>query len=342
MTGTTTQLLDPRVRLHVVTGKGGTGKSTIAGALAVALAGQGRRVLLAEVEGREAIAATFGIAPGSGESLLLQVNSGGVYGLSVSPKSALTEYLDMYYKLGPAGSVLEKIGAIDFATTIAPGTRDLLLIGKVYEAVRRRRTGRRVPTSTTDAGQEQWLYDAVVLDAPPTGRVVKFLGVGGAVGDLTRVGPIHNQSRSIMKLLRSPASAVHLTTLPEEMPVQETIDAVAELREESLPVGTVFVNEAAADLLTPTTMAALEANAVPAERVQQDLEALGLPSDHHTAAALVRQGHRHLNRLTREDAQIDRLEALGRPVLLLPRLLDPKGPAGLRRLADEMTAQVPA
>src|SRR3954453_2382190 len=34
------------VRLHVVTGKGGTGKTTIAAALALALAGHGRNVLL--------------------------------------------------------------------------------------------------------------------------------------------------------------------------------------------------------------------------------------------------------------------------------------------------------
>jgi hypothetical protein len=57
--------------------------------------------------------------------------------LSVDAKAALLEYLQIFYKLGRAGSALEKVGAIDFATTIAPGVRDVLLIGKVYEAARR-------------------------------------------------------------------------------------------------------------------------------------------------------------------------------------------------------------
>ena len=49
----------------------------------------------------------------------------------------------MFYKLGRAGRALKKLGAIDFATTIAPGVRDVLLTGKVKEAVTRTEDGRR-------------------------------------------------------------------------------------------------------------------------------------------------------------------------------------------------------
>ena len=56
-----------RVRLHVVTGKGGTGKTTAASALAIALASRqttpATRVLLAEVEGRQGISQTFDVPP---------------------------------------------------------------------------------------------------------------------------------------------------------------------------------------------------------------------------------------------------------------------------------------
>ena len=129
------------VRLHIVTGKGGTGKTTVAAALALALARQGKRVLLAEVEERQGISQTFDVPPlGHEETRIVHERGGGeLYGMSVDVRESLMEYLQKFYKLGRAGSVLEKVGAVDFATTIAPGLRDVLLIGKVYEAAGRRR-----------------------------------------------------------------------------------------------------------------------------------------------------------------------------------------------------------
>ena len=142
--------LFPGVRLHVVTGKGGTGKTTVAAALALALATHGKRILLVEVEGRQGLAQLFDVPPlGYGETSLAVGPWGGeVLGLAVEPRAALMEYLATFYKLGRAGRLLEKAGAIDFATTIAPGLRDVLLTGKVYEAARRTARG-RAATSTT-------------------------------------------------------------------------------------------------------------------------------------------------------------------------------------------------
>jgi hypothetical protein len=128
------------VRLHVVSGKGGTGKTTVAAALALALARNGKRVLLCEVEGRQGIAQVFDVAPLPYEERSVAVASGGgeVFALAIDPEAALLEYLDMYYRLGRAGKALDRFGIVDFATTIAPGVRDVLLTGKVYEANRRR------------------------------------------------------------------------------------------------------------------------------------------------------------------------------------------------------------
>ena len=111
------------VRLHVVTGKGGTGKTTVAGALAIALAGGGRRVLLTEVEGRQGIAQLFDSPPLPYEERKVASAPGGgeVYALAIDPEEALLDYLEMFYNMKRAGRALKRFGVVDFATTIAPG-----------------------------------------------------------------------------------------------------------------------------------------------------------------------------------------------------------------------------
>ena len=147
---------------------------------------------------------------------------GEVKALAIDVEEALLDYLDMFYNLRRAGRALRKMGAIDFATSIAPGLRDVLITGKIKEAVTRRHDGRQV-------------YDAVVVDAPPTGRITRFLGVTDEMGQLARSGPIKTQSDGVMAVLRSPQTAVHLVTLLEDMPVQETADAIEELAKAGAP-----------------------------------------------------------------------------------------------------------
>src|SRR3954471_340892 len=226
-------------RLHVVTGKGGTGKTTVAAALATSLASDGRRTLLVEVEGRQGIAQLFGTEPlPYAERQVASVPGGGeVRALAVDAEEALLEYLTMFYKLGLAGRALQKFGAVDFATTIAPGLRDVLLTGKVKEATTRTDSGRRV-------------YDAVILDAPPTGRIGRFLNVTAETARLAKMGPIKTQSEGVAAFLRSPITSVHVVTLLEEMPVQESLDAIAELAALEISVGRIIVNGVQPPLLT--------------------------------------------------------------------------------------------
>ena len=139
------------VRLHVVTGKGGTGKTTVAAALALALAAGGRKSLLVEIEERQGLAQLFDLPPLPYEERKLAVaqRGGDVYGLAVDAHEAMYEYLDMYYRLGRAGRALDKMGVIEFATTVAPGMRDVLLTGKQPGAVGRTRSSSTTPSSST-------------------------------------------------------------------------------------------------------------------------------------------------------------------------------------------------
>jgi len=312
-------------RLHVVTGKGGTGKTTVAAALALALAAGGRRTLLVEVEGRQGIAQLFGIDPlPYGERPIAEVTDGGeVRALAVDPEEALLEYLDMFYKLGMAGRALQKLGAIDFATTVAPGVRDVLLTGKVKEATTRSEGGRRV-------------YDAVILDAPPTGRIGRFLNVTAETARLAKVGPIKNQSEGVAAFLRSPMTAVHVVTLLEEMPVQETADAIAELAELGISLGSIIINAARPPLLT-------DGRATSAE-LRRGLAAAGLPADRDTVAGLRAEAEAHLTRLAIEDGLRADLAGVGRPMVELPWLAEGAEwagqgePAGLLTLAEALAA----
>ncbi|HSO64943.1 MAG TPA: ArsA-related P-loop ATPase [Ornithinibacter sp.] len=322
------------IRLHVVTGKGGVGKTTVAAALALALTRGGKRVLLVEVEGRQGISQTFDVPPlGTKEVRLVTQSDGGeLWGLSVDAKAALLEYLQTFYKLGRAGGALERMGVIDFATTIAPGVRDVLLTGKVYEAVGRTTGHRR------GHGPQAW--DAVVLDAPPTGRITRFLNVNVQVADLARMGPIHSQAESITRMLRNRQSVVHVVTLLEEMPVQETADAVAELSAAGFGVGAVVVNQVREPLVHEDLLelAAREPGRAE-ERVRSDLTSVGVRTTARTVAGLLEEAHDHAERVALEHSLADEVAALELPRVDLPTLASGIEGGGVSALADVLTQQ---
>jgi anion-transporting ArsA/GET3 family ATPase len=258
-------------------------------------------------------------APGGGE----------VFALAIDAEEALLEYLEMFYNLRRAGSALRRIGAVDFATTVAPGVRDVLLTGKVKEAVNR-------PDATRTGGMA---YDAVVLDGPPTGRITRFLNVSAEVAGLAKMGPIRAQADSVMGVLRSDRTAVHLVTLLEEMPVQETVDGVADLREAGLPVGGVVVNMRRTPLLSPAASAAAALGGLEAEEIAAGIKEAGMEPTDALVTALTSEAVDHARRVALEADERAELDRLGRPTYELPLVPHTVDLGVVYRFAEDLLEQ---
>ncbi|OCB33455.1 ATPase [Mycobacterium malmoense] len=318
-----------KARLHFVTGKGGTGKSTIAAALALTLAAGGRKVLLVEVEGRQGIAQLFDVPPLPYQEVKIATaeRGGQVNALAIDIEAAFLEYLDMFYNLGIAGRAMRRIGAIEFATTIAPGLRDVLLTGKIKESVVRVDKN-RLP-----------VYDAVVVDAPPTGRIARFLDVTKAVSDLAKGGPVHGQAEGVVKLLHSEQTAIHLVTLLEALPVQETLEAIEELAEMELPIGSVIVNRNIASHLQPADLAKAAEGHVDADSVRAGLEMAGIKLNDADFAGLLTETIEHATVIAARAEIAQQLDALQVPRLELPAISDGVDLGSLYELSESLAQQ---
>ena len=318
-----------KARLHFVTGKGGTGKSTVAAALALTLASGGRKVLLIEVEGRQGIAQLFDVPPLPYKELKIAIaeHGGQVNALAIDIEAAFLEYLDMFYNLGIAGRAMRRIGAIEFATTIAPGLRDVLLTGKIKESVIR-----------VDKDKLP-VYDAIVVDAPPTGRIARFLDVTRAVSDLAKGGPVYSQAEGVVKILHSDQTAIHLVTILEALPMQETIEAIDELQGLGLPIGSVIVNRNIATYLEPDDLAKAAEGDVDADAVRAGLAAAGIKLPDEDFAGLLTETIQHATRITARAATAEQLEELKVPRLELPTIADGVDLGSLYELSESLAQQ---
>lgn len=315
-------------RLHFVSGKGGTGKSTVAAALALSLAAGGKKVLLVEVEGRGAIGPTFEIdeaLPPTETKVATADGEGAVFALPMDVEATFLDYLKTNYGMGLAARALKSIGAIEFATSLAPGFKDILITGKIMECTQRR----------DKAGR--YVYDAVVVDAPPTGRIGKFLDVTRAMKEIAKAGPIAGQADRVVRLLHSPDTVVHLVTLLESLPVQETAEAVRELRALELRVGAVIVNRALPQLLGDEDLAAAAEGTVDGPAVRAALDAAGLDlADEDLAGLLTETIHYARTVRGQDDArdELDEVQAAGR--LRLPLLTGGVDLGGVYELAHAL------
>jgi anion-transporting ArsA/GET3 family ATPase len=200
--------------LVIVTGKGGTGRTTVAAALGLAAAAEGRRTIVCEVAGQARVPQLLGAVaaggPAPGAELAV---ADGLWAMTIEPNSALEEWLGRQLPrrlIGP----LARSGAFGGFVSAAPGARELVTITKAWELGEARRWRRdAVP------------YDTVILDAPASGHGLGLLRTPRTFADIARIGPIAHTARDVDAALLDPArTAIVAVALPGELAVSETLE----------------------------------------------------------------------------------------------------------------------
>lgn len=203
-------------RLVVVTGKGGTGKSTVAAALALLAARAGRRVLVAEVNAAERVAPLLG-APPAGPGI--REARPGIFTVNVAPQAALREYGLQVVRFRAIYDAVFENRVVRHFLRVVPGLGELVMLGKILHEAR-----------AEERGRPRW--DQVIIDAPSTGHAVQLLRIPGAMLGMVPPGPLRSDAQWMQEWLVDPArTTAVLVTLPEEMPVTEAIELDAQLRE---------------------------------------------------------------------------------------------------------------
>jgi anion-transporting ArsA/GET3 family ATPase len=273
--------------LLVVTGKGGVGKSTVAAALGLAAARRGLHTVLVEVAARDDIPRALGVTDTASRQGAREV-SDRLYHISIDPQDTMEEYLRRQLPVGALAALVSHSRIFTAITAAAPGMRELLTIGKVWELARHeRRSGGGEP------------YELVVLDAPATGHALAMLQAPRTFASAARVGPVAKQSRAIESFLRDPQrTAVLGVSTAEEMPVSETLELRRRLPKElGSELALVIANAIVPHRFSARDKRALQA-APPSPARRAALFAAAWRDQQRAQLARLRAGIRHVSLVT--------------------------------------------
>src|SRR5207237_6514992 len=176
-----------RRRVIFVSGKGGTGKTTVAAALALLAARDGRRVLAVDVDAKGDLAAALGSHRVGFKPEVVQP---GISALTLQAEESFQEYLSIYFKVPRLARLTPLARVFDFIATGVPGPRDMLVVGKIaFEERRREPNGRPV-------------WDLILADCAASGHVVSHLAAPRAMMSLVRGGIIRGQVEWVEAMVR--------------------------------------------------------------------------------------------------------------------------------------------
>jgi anion-transporting ArsA/GET3 family ATPase len=285
----------------IVTGKGGVGKTTVAVALGLRAASEGKRTIVCEVASQENASRIFEHTAVGFHEVEMEEN---LWSISIDPDESMREYVLLQLKVRAMRDMLFRSRIFNYLAAATPGLKELVTIGKIWELAqldRKVKQGRK--------------YDLVIVDAPATGHGVGFLQTPRTFASIARVGPIHSQAQTLDRFITDHENTgTAIVALPEEMPVNETVALERDLRDEvGVAVDRVYLNG-----LYPERFKKSEAEVL-AELAE------GENGTNGATKAAARAALSEFNRAKSQRSQLNRLKrGVEAPVKTLPFLFEPE------------------
>lgn len=232
-------------RFQVVAGKGGVGRTLVSSAIAVRAARSGRRTLLLEVNAPDSCAQVLGVAPAVDTPREVMSD---LFLCRMTPEGSLREYALLVLKFKALYTLVFENRLVKYLLRSIPSLGEFTMLGKAwYHAEERLPDG-------------ELKYERVIIDAPATGHAITFLSVARTVADITPPGPMKEAAERMAQLVESKDGALHVVTLPEEMPVNEGLELLHAGRQKlRMTPGVGFVNRRLPPLLEPGEAGVVEA-----------------------------------------------------------------------------------